>query len=82
MKKSEIIDAINAQNTIILDRESKLSSKDYIGTKIAMGVATPEDYAEEIAATEVWRQDIRNANAEIERLEALEPDDDEIEPAE
>lgn len=77
MKKSEIIDATNAQNTIILDREAKLSSKDYIGTKIAMGVATANEYKSEIAETEVWRQDIRNAQDEIARLQAIEPDEEE-----
>lgn len=81
MKRCEITDAINAQNTIILDCEAKLSSKDYIGTKIAMGVATVDDYKGDILTTEVWRQDIRNANAEIERLKALVPeDDDDMEP--
>lgn len=74
MKQSEINQLINEQQTIILDREAKLSSKDYIGVKIAMGVAAVEDYTTEIAQTETWRQAIRDANAEIERLKALVPD--------
>lgn len=80
MKRNEIEDAINVQNTIILDREGKLSDYDYIGTKIAMKVATADDYKNEIAETEVWRQDIRNANAEVKRLRALEPEEEEMEP--
>jgi len=38
---------------------AELKDYDYIGTKIAMGVATKEDYAEEIAYTETLRQRIR-----------------------
>lgn len=41
----------------ILKRE--LEKYDYIGIKIAMGVATKEDYANEIAYTETLRQKIR-----------------------
>lgn len=59
---------IDEQWNIIHDREALLSTKDYIGVKIAMGVATIEDYADEIAETEIWRADIRAAHAEIERL--------------
>ena len=40
MKAFEIIELINAQQTIILDREAKLSSTDYIAAKIAEGKAT------------------------------------------
>lgn len=74
MKKSEIIEQINAQQTIILDREGKLSSTDYIAAKIAEGKATKEEYAEKIAQRQQWRNDINAASAEIERLEAIEPE--------
>ena len=47
MKQSEINEAINAQQSIVLDREARLTATDYIA-----------------------------ANAEIERLKALEPDPD------
>lgn len=36
-----------------------LSSYDYIGVKIAMGVATKEEYANEIEFTELLREKIR-----------------------
>ena len=75
MTQQEIQAAINAQQSIILDREAKLKKKDYIGTKIAMGVATIEDYADDIAQTEQWRADINAAQAEIARLEAVEPEE-------
>jgi hypothetical protein len=74
MKQSEIIEAINAQQSIILDREGKLSSTDYIAAKIAEGKATKTEYADKIAQRQTWRDDINAANAEIERLKALEPD--------
>jgi len=76
MKQSEIIEAINAQQSIILDREGKLSSTDYIAAKLAEGKATQEEYADKIAQRQTWRDDINSANAEIERLEAIEPENE------
>ena len=77
MKQAEIIEAINAQESIILDREGKLSSTDYIAAKIAEGKATKTEYAEKIAQRQTWRDDINAANAEIERLKAIEPEPEE-----
>ena len=74
MKQAEIIEAINAQQSIILDREAKLSSTDYIAAKIAEGKATKTEYADKIAERQLWRDDINAAQAEIERLKTLEPD--------
>ena len=74
MKKSEIIEQINAQQTIILDREGKLTATDYIAAKIAEGKATKTEYADKIAERQQWRDDINAANAEIARLEAIEPE--------
>lgn len=83
MKQAEIIEAINAQQSIILDREGKLSSTDYIAAKLAEGKATQEEYADKIAQRQTWRDDINAANAEIERLKALEPEpEDEPTPEE
>lgn len=78
MKKSEIIDAINAQQTIILDCEGKLSATDYIAAKIAEGKATKTEYKDQIAERQGWRDDINAAKAEIARLEAIEPDPEPI----
>ena len=78
MKQSEIIEAINAQESIILDREGKLSSTDYIAAKIAEGKATKSEYADKIAQRQTWRDDINAANAEIERLKTLEPDPEDV----
>ncbi len=74
MKQSEIIAAINAQQTIVLDRESSLTSTDYIAAKIAEGKATQEEYADKISLRQLWRDDINAAKAEITRLQSLEPD--------
>ena len=43
----------------------KIKSYDYIGTKIATGVATIEDYAEQIAHMEELRTQIRELEAKI-----------------
>jgi hypothetical protein len=77
MKKYEIDALINEQQTIILDREGKLTSTDYIAAKIAEGKATKAEYADKIAERQQWRDDINAAKTEIERLEALEPDPEE-----
>ncbi len=77
MKQAEIIEAINAQESIILDREAKLLSTDYIAAKIAEGKATKTEYADKIAERQQWRDDINAAKEEIERLKALEPDPEE-----
>ena len=74
MKKFEIDALINEQQSIILDREGKLTSTDYIAAKIAEGKATKTEYADKIAERQQWRDDINAANAEIERLKALEPE--------
>lgn len=74
MKKSEIIEAINAQETIILDREAKLTATDYIAAKIAEDKATKAEYKDKIDERQQWRDDINAAQAEIDRLNALEPD--------
>ena len=80
MKKYEIDALINEQQTIILDREGKLSSTDYIAAKIAEGKATKSEYADKIADRQQWRDDINAAKEEIERLKAVEPESDEPEP--
>jgi hypothetical protein len=78
MKQAEIIEAINAQQSIILDREARLTATDYIAAKIAEGKATKAEYADKIAQRQTWRDEINAANVEIERLKALEPDPEEV----
>ena len=71
MDKQEKQQLINEQQSIILDRESRLTSTDYIAAKIAEGHATREEYSEKISQRQQWRDDINAAQAEIERIEAL-----------
>ena len=71
MDKQEKQQLINEQQSIILDREGRLTSTDYVAAKIAEGHATREEYAEKITQRQQWRDDINAAQAEIERLEAL-----------
>ena len=82
MKQSEKNVLLNEQYTIILDREAKLTSTDYIAAKIAEGKATVEEYAEKVEQRQQWRNDINAAQEEIARLEALVPVDEptDIEP--
>ena len=77
MTQAEINEAINAQQSIILDREARLTTTDYIAAKIAEGKATRTEYAATITQRQTWRDDINAANAEIERLKAIEPEPDE-----
>lgn len=76
MKKYEIDALINEQQTIILDREGKLTATDYIAAKIAEGKATKTEYAAQIAERQQWRDDINAAKEEISILEAIEPEPD------
>lgn len=77
MTQAEINEAINAQESIVLDREARLTATDYIAAKIAEGKATKSEYADKIAERQQWRDDINAARAEIERLKTLEPEPDE-----
>ena len=76
MKKYEIDALINEQQTIILDREGKLTATDYIAAKIAEGKATKTEYAAQIAERQQWRDDINAAKEEISILEAIDPEPD------
>ena len=63
----EPYESIPEERINALKRE--LETYDYIGVKIAMGVATKEEYAEQIAYTETIREQIReleNFRTEIE----------------
>ena len=77
MNQQEIQTLINEQESVILDREARLTSTDYIAAKIAEGKATKEEYAGKIAQRQQWRDDINAAQAEIERLETVVADEPE-----
>lgn len=50
----------------INEKKQELQSYDYIGVKIAMGVATREEYADQIAYTEQLRREINELESEVE----------------
>lgn len=77
MKQEEINEAINAQESIILDREAHLTATDYIAAKIAEGKATKAEYADKIAERQTWRDEINAAREKIARLEAIESEPEE-----
>ncbi len=59
------LDEINIDTEIDLLKQ-ELEKYDYIGVKIAMGVATKEEYSEEIEHTEEIRRRIRELEKKIE----------------
>ena len=73
VKKQSIINERTKKSTEqqILILKQELAQYDYIGTKLAMGVATKEEYAEQIAYTETIREQIRQL--ETFRTESEQP---------
>lgn len=63
-KYNALVD-IKTKEDEIARLKAELTQYDYIGTKIAMGVATKEDYADEIAHTEEIRKQIRLLEGEV-----------------
>lgn len=78
MTKIEIQQLVNEQQSIIADREAKLKATDYVALKIAEGKATKTQYADTLAQRQQWRDEINAAQAEIERLQAMEPEEPDI----
>lgn len=76
MKQTEINDALQRQNEIILNRKALLSNTDYIAAKIAEGSATKEEYSEQIAERQQWREEINAAEKRIAELENEVPEDE------
>ena len=76
MTRQEIEDRKNFLASVVLDREAKLKEHDYVSAKIADGRATAEEYADVIAKKTTWAEEINNAEAEIEHLNGIAPEDD------
>lgn len=76
MKQTEINDAMQRQNEIILDRKARLSKTDYIAAKIAEGSATKEEYREQITERQRWREEINAAEERIAELDNEVPEDE------
>ena len=69
-KYNALVDTKSKEDEIA-SLKSELCKYDYIGTKLAMGVATKEEYAEQIAYTETIREQIRQL--ETFRTESEQP---------
>ena len=52
----------------IRNLDQLMKANDYIGTKIAMGRATKEEYAEEIAKSEEWAQRKNELQAMLDEM--------------
>ena len=76
MKQQEIRDTMQRQNEIILDRKALLSKTDYIAAKIAEGSATKEEYHEQIAERQRWREEINAAEECLAVLDIEVPEDE------
>lgn len=70
MTEEQMNEYLNKQSKVVEMEALKeeLSTYDYIGVKIAMGVATKEEYANEIDYTEELRKKIRELEKELERI--------------
>lgn len=77
MTREERQALINEQWNRLHEAEGKLKGSDYIASKIAEGKATAEEYAEQIALRQSWRDEINAAADEIDRLESIELEDEE-----
>lgn len=74
MTRQEIEDRKNVLFSLVRDREAKLRETDYVAAKIAEGAATPEEYAEVLDKRQQAREDINNAQAEINELNKTIPE--------
>lgn len=69
-KYNALVDTKSKEDEIARLKQ-ELTKYDYIGVKLAMGVATKEEYAEQIAYTETIREQIRQL--ETFRTESEQP---------
>lgn len=56
----------------IRNLDQLMRTNDYIGTKIAMGRATKEEYAEEIAKSEEWAERKNELQAMLDEMNVEE----------
>ena len=75
MTQQEKQSLLNEQHLIVNNAEARLKATDYIAAKIAEGKATKTEYKEKIDLRQQWRDKINAAQAEIARIEAIEPEE-------
>lgn len=82
MTANERNERLNALASIVLEKEAYLLSTDYISAKLAEGVATKQEYADQLAKRNEARDAINQARAEMAELEAMQIEDEMIMPEE
>lgn len=78
MTRQEIEDRKNVLFSLVRDREAKLRETDYVAAKIAEGAATPQEYAEVLVKRRQAREDINNAQAELDELNKTIPETEDV----
>ena len=76
MTQQEKQSLLNEQHLIVNNAEAQLKATDYIAAKIAEGKATKTEYKEKIDLRQQWRDQINAAQEEIDRLEAVEMEEE------
>ncbi len=69
MTKEEIANIPTVDKfTQIIELKRKLAETDYVACKIAEGVATKEEYAEQIKQRQLWREEINRLESDTQGL--------------
>lgn len=82
MTRQERQERLDALASLLLKTEAYLLSTDYISAKLAEGVATKQEYADQLAKRNEARDAINQARAEMAELEAMQIEDEMIMPEE
>ncbi len=80
MKREERQQLIDEQQKIVFRMDTYLKDSDYTGIKRGEGVAEEAEYQDIKEKRQQWREEKNAAVAEIERLKAIEPEDDDDTP--
>lgn len=76
MTRQERQERLDALASLLLKTEAYLLSTDYISAKLAEGVATKQEYADQLAKRNEARDAINQARAEMAELEAMQIEDE------
>ena len=82
MTRQERQERLDALASLLLKTKAYLLSTDYISAKLAEGVATKQEYADQLAKRNEARDAINQARAEMAELEAMQIEDEMIMPEE
>lgn len=76
MTQNEKLELLQQQHEVVLKESAYLNETDYVAAKIAEGSATKTEYKSVINERRLSRERINAAQAEIERLNSIEPEDE------